>query len=386
MGIAGSTTPNPSSADIALFQEAWNAIHTQYVGRANLDDKALIYSAIKGLTEAVGDTGHTSFMTPDERAARAGALSGSYVGIGVRVDAAADGLPKVVSVFPNSPAERAGLKAGDVIVSVDGKPSEGQTLDAVASTIRGAAGTTVTIVVKADGSGPDRSYTITRADVALEPVSWTMVPGTKTALLSLDSFSSGSSDAVVSALREIKSAGADRLIFDLRGNPGGYVNEAVAIASQFLPDGVVYIDRDATGHETPQNVVAGGIALDIPLVVLVDNNTASSSEIVSGALQDAGRAQIVGVTTYGTGTVLSDFPLKDGSALRIGTVEWLTPKGREIWHNGITPDVVVERPSDVQPLLPDAVRALTPTQVTSIADPQLAKAIQLSALRLGQTP
>ena len=107
---------------------------------------------------------------------------------------------------------------------------------------------------------------------------------------------------------------------------------------------------------------------------------------MSGALQDAGRAQIVGVTTYGTGTVLGEFPLSDGSALRIGTVEWLTPKGRRIWHKGITPDVVVERPSDVQPLLPDAIRDLTPTEVKSLADPQLSKAIELSQIRLGETP
>ncbi len=122
------------------------------------------------------------------------------------------------------------------------------------------------------------------------------------------------------------------------------------------------------------------------MVVLVDENSASSSEIVSGALQDAGRAQIVGVTTYGTGTVLGEYVLSDGSALRIGTVEWLTPKGRQIWHNGITPDVVVERASDVQPLLPDAVRDLTAAEVKTIADPQLAKAIELSRTRLGETP
>ena len=161
-----------------------------------------------------------------------------------------------------------------------------------------------------------------------------MVPGTDTALLYLDSFSTGSADAVIKALKEIKTAGADRLIFDLRGNPGGYVNEAVKIASQFLSEGVVYIDRDADGNETPQKVTPGGVALDIPMVVLVDANTASSSEIVSGALQDAGRAQIVGVTTFGTGTVLGEFELSDKSALRIGTVEWLTPKGRQIWHDG----------------------------------------------------
>ena len=383
---SGSTAPSPSAAELDLFKEAWDDIHTQYVGRADLNDRELIYGAINGLTEAVGDTGHTSFMTPEERAARSNALSGSYVGIGVRVDVTDAGLPLVVSVFPTSPAEAAGIKVGDVIVSVDGATTVGKTLEQVAGTIRGEPGTKVTVVVKANGTGPERSYAITRADVALQPVSWTMVPGTKTAQLFLDSFSSGSSDLIVAALKEVKAAGAEALILDLRGNPGGYVNEAVGIASQFLRGGVVYIDRDANGKETPQKVVDGGIAQDIPLVVLVDANTASSSEIVSGALQDAGRAQVVGVTTYGTGTVLGEFALSDGSALRIGTVEWLTPKGRQIWHNGITPDVVVERPSDVQPLYPDAVRALTAAQVKAITDPQLAKAIELSGTRLGETP
>jgi carboxyl-terminal processing protease len=382
----GSTAPTPSAEGFALFKEAWDAIHTQYVGRADLDDKALIYAAINGLTEAVGDTGHTSFMTPEERAARNDALSGSYVGIGVRVGEAESGQPQVVSIFPNSPAEASGIKVGDVIVKVDGTPTEGRDLDDVLSDVRGEAGTKVDLTVQAEGTGPERTYTITRADVALEPVTWTMVPGTDTALLYLDSSSTGSADAVIKALGEIKTAGADRLIFDLRGNPGGYVNEAVKIASQFLSEGVVYIDREANGNETPQKVTPGGIALDIPLVVLVDQNTASSSEIVSGALQDAGRAEIVGVTTFGTGTVLGEFELSDDSALRIGTVEWLTPKGRQIWHNGIKPDVIVERPSDVQPLFPDAVRELSAAEIKALDDPQLAKALELVEIRVGETP
>ena len=202
-----------------------------------------------------------------------------------------------------------------------------------------------------------------------------MVPGTHTALLFLDQFSQGSSDAVKAALGEIKAAGADRLVLDLRGNPGGYVNEADAIASQFLKSGVVFIDRDAQGKETKHEVTSGGLAPDIPLVVLVDAGTASSSEIVSGALQDAGRAQIVGVKTYGTGTVLGEFPLSDGSALRVGTVEWLTPNGRQIWHQGITPDVVVERPSDIEPIDPDQVSTMTPAQIAALTDPQLARAL-----------
>ena len=383
--LGGGTPTSSSNPELNLFKEAWDDLHTQYVDRSNLDDKALIYGALKGLTTAVGDTGHTSFMTPEERQARADSMSGSFVGIGVQVSPNDSG-PKVVNVFPGSPAESAGIVAGDVIVDVDGAPTKGKDLDTVSGTIRGEAGTTVKITVKANGTGPDRTYTITRAAVVINPVTWTMVPGTHTAQLFLDQFSSGSSNEVIAALKEIKAANADALILDLRGNPGGYVNEAVAIASQFLKGGVVYIDRDANGKETPQNVTDGGIAQDIPLVVLVDAGTASSSEIVTGALQDAGRAQIVGVKTYGTGTVLGEFDLSDGSALRIGTVEWLTPKGRQIWHNGITPDVVVERPSDVNALYPDAVKSLTAAEVQQIKDPQLAKAIELAGLRLGQAP
>ena len=137
----------------------------------------------------------------------------------------------------------------------------------------------------------------------------------------------------------------------------------------------MYIERDATGHETHHPVSPGGVATDLPLVVLVDGGTASSAEIVSGAIQDAGRAQIVGVKTYGTGTVLGEFPLADGSALRVGTVEWLTPKGRRIWHEGIVPDVVVDRAADVAPLGPDDIRSMTAAQVATLTDPQLARAL-----------
>jgi carboxyl-terminal processing protease len=168
------------------------------------------------------------------------------------------------------------------------------------------------------------------------------------------------------------------LIFDLRGDPGGYVNEAVGVASQFLASGDIYVERDAAGKETRHPASPSGVATDLPLVVLVDSGTASSAEIVSGALQDAGRGKLVGVKTYGTGTVLGEFPLADGSALRVGTVEWLTPKGRRIWHEGIVPDVIVERPAGIAPIGPDDIRSMTPAEIGSLKDPQLARAITLA--------
>jgi len=373
---AASHTPGN---ELALVDEAWNKLHQNYVDAANLDDQKLAYAAIDGMTEAVGDTGHTEFMTPEERAARRSSLSGSYAGIGAEVDTSPEGLPMIVGVFRGSPAEKGGLHSGDIVLSIDGTTTKGESLDDSVGRVRGKPGTTVTLTVRNGADGPVRTVSIVRADVHIDPVSWAMVPGTKTAVLRLEQFSTGAAEELHKALQDITKAGADRLILDLRGNPGGFVNEAVAIASEFLPGGNVYIERNAQGEEKASPVKPGGLATTIPLVVLVDNGTASAAEIVSGAIQDAGRATLIGEKTFGTGTVLGEFPLADGSALRIGTVEWLTPKGRVIWHNGIVPDQTVARAADTDPIVPDDLRSITAAQVKAIKDPQLVKALELVA-------
>ena len=384
-GTPAGAIPNPASpgasapTQFGLIKEAWDTLHQQYVAKDELNDKDLIYGAIDGMTQAVGDTGHTDFMTPEERKDRDDALSGSYVGIGVRIDESDDGMPRVVSVFKGSPAEAAGLKAEDVIVAVDGQKTAGKAIDEVAGWVRGEAGTKVELTIRGGTDGKERTVSIVRADVPIEPVSWTMVPGSKTALIRLEQFSTGAADDVVKALDDARAAGADRIVLDLRGNPGGYVNEAVGVASQFLKSGIVYIERNAANERTEHPVTEGGVATDLPLAVVVDGDTASSSEIVSGAVQDAGRAKIVGETTFGTGTVLGEFVLSDGSALRIGTVEWLTPKGRRIWHEGIAPDVPVAMPAGVTLVTPDDIRKLTPAEVNATKDAQLKKALEVVA-------
>ncbi|HEV8545383.1 MAG TPA: S41 family peptidase [Candidatus Limnocylindrales bacterium] len=373
-GPSGSATPEQ---EFDLIRQAWDDIHQNYVAASTLDDRALAYGAIDGLTEAVGDTGHTAFLTPEDRAANSSALSGSYVGIGVEVDTTDAGLPLIVGVFRGSPADAAGLHSGDVVTAVDDRPTTGEDLDTVVSWVRGEAGTAVTLTIQPADGGKIRDVRIVRADVKIEPVSWSMVAGTTTGMIRLEQFSTGAAAELRAAIGELKAAGADRLVFDLRGNPGGYVNEAVAVASEFLSSGTVYIERNAKGGEKASNVKPGGTATDIPLVVLVDGGTASAAEIVAGAIQDAGRAKIVGEQTFGTGTVLGEFPLSDGSALRIGTVEWLTPKGRVIWHAGIAPDVVVERAADLTPIVPDDLRTMSAAEVRSLRDPQVKKALEL---------
>ena len=385
-GATATSPPSPNPAitddpstdedDLALIREAWEAIREHYVEADELDDRELAYAAIDGLTEAVGDTDHTAFMTPEERAVRSSALEGTYVGIGAQVDESDVGLPLIIGVFRDSPADRAGLRTGDVVIAVDRRPTADEDLDTVIDWVRGEAGTAVVLTIRR-GDGPERDIRIVRAEVVIEPVSWALVPGTTTAVLRLEQFSAGAAADLRTAIAELRSAGGDRVVFDLRGNPGGFVREAVAIGSEFLASGNVYVERNAAGEERPAPVTAGGTATDLLLVVLVDAASASAAEIVAGAIQDADRATVVGEQTFGTGTVLSEFPLSDGSALRIGTLEWLTPSGRVIWHEGIEPDVLVERPDGVQPMVPEDLESVSADDVAAMEDPQLARALEL---------
>ena len=378
-GVAANGSPTGSGAgagDLALIEEAWRAIQDNYVDAKHLNDRDLAYGAIRGLTEAVGDEGHTSFMTADEAKAVDQSLSGTFVGIGVQLDDDETKGPIIRSVIPGTPAEEAGLKRGDLITQVDGKSTDGETIDAVVSRVRGPEGEPVTLTIKRGDAVPF-DVTITRKKFDLPLVSWAMVPGRKVALIRLDQFATGATKGVEDAIKGAKDAGATAVIFDLRGNPGGYVNEAVGIASQFVGDGTVYRSIDASGTEKDIAVEPGGLATGLPLVVLTDGNTASSAEIVTGAIQDADRGTVVGDKTFGTGTVLGRFDLTDGSSLRIGVERWLTRDGRPIWHEGLEPDVKVSLGDTVAPLLPDELRDLTPVKLAGSDDTQLLKALEI---------
>jgi carboxyl-terminal processing protease len=372
-------TPAPSGGDpeLALIEEAWRAIHDNYVDSRNLDDQELAYGAIRGMTEAVGDEGHTTFLTAEEAKAVDQSLSGTFVGIGVQVS---DDTSEIVigSVFPGTPAEEADLRRGDRIVAVDGRTTEGETIDEVVSWVRGPEGERVTLTIAREGRARF-DVTIVRRKFDLPLISWSMVPGRAVALIRLDQFATGATTAMRDAITRARADGATAIVLDLRANPGGYVNEAVGITSQFIAEGAVYRSIDAGGGEKDVPVEAGGLATDLPIVVLADGDTASSAEIVTGAIQDAKRGRVVGVKTFGTGTVLGRFDLADGSSLRIGVERWLTRGGRPIWHEGLQPDVVVTLPDDAQPLRPDDLRDLTAAQLATSTDAQLLKALELLA-------
>lgn len=376
-GSGGSiAVPASLPPEFATYLEAWQKLHDNYVDPSALDPKALTYGSIDGLVQAVGDTGHTRFLTPDEVNDQHTSLSGSIVGIGALMDVAGN-VPIIRSVIPGGPAERAGLRSGDKVLTVDGTTTEGEDIDTVVKRIRGDAGTTVKLSILHDGESTPVEYSIVREKVVVPAVAWSMIPGTTLADLRLEEFSNGSAKEVKAAIQAARQAGATGIVLDLRGNPGGYVGEAVDIASQFLKDGIVYQQRDKTGHIEKEPVTSGGVATDIPLKVLVDLGTASSAEIVAGALQDAKRAELIGQKTFGTGTVLNEFNLSDGSALLIGTVEWLTRDGRQIWKKGIEPDITLasDPPGKIVP--PSDLTKLGADGLAKSGDAPLLKAIEL---------
>ena len=364
-----------------LFWQALAIIRQNFVGRGQLDDQTLVYGAIRGMVEALGDTDHTVFLTPQEVQDSSDALNNSVVGIGVTVGLDGDQVT-ILSVLPDSPARAAGLHAGDIFLSVNGQSVAGQTVDQVVGQVRGDAGTTVQLSLARPSTGAMVDVALVRQELHVPAAWWAMVPGTQVALIHLSSFGSGASDDVLASRNAAVAAGATSLILDLRGNPGGYVQESVNVASQFLSDKVVYVSQDANGTQTPVSTNPDIQATDIPLVVLVDGSTASAAEILAGAIQSAHRATIVGETTFGTGTVLNQFDLPDGSAIHLATERWLTPDGVLIFAKGITPDDVVRMAFTDAPTDPADLDNVTPDQVAALKDPQLLKGLALLGVPL----
>jgi carboxyl-terminal processing protease len=215
-----------------------------------------------------------------------------------------------------------------------------------------------------------------RQEIQYPDVTWATIPGQHVAHIRVASFGDGADNQLREALNGAKAAGDTSAVLDLRNDPGGILGQSVSVASEFLTSGNVLLERDRSGRETPTKVQPGGLDPNGKLVVLVNHGTASAAEIVAGALQDQRRAAIVGDQTFGTGTVLQEYGLEDGSAILLGVEEWLTPNGHFIRNNGITPDVIVAEPASVYPLIPAQEKSMTPQQFAQYDDQQLLAALQ----------
>lgn len=378
MGRQSAVQPGTPAFDQQAFQPFWDTYQTindRYAG-GDVERKALVEGAIRGMIEALGDP-YSSYMTSDEYRRSLQGISGQFEGIGAEIaTVGSDGTPGCSPLGPTcrlvitdplegSPARLAGLLAGDLVLQADGLSLDGLTVDGARERIRGPKGTVVTLTVVREGSEPF-VLTIVRDVVQSKEVSTRVLADDTVGYVQLEGFSDAAAAQLRTALTEQLSAGRRSLILDLRGNPGGYVTAARTIASQFIASGVIFWEQDASGEAIATNAQAGGVATDaaIRLIVLVDKATASASEIVAGALQDSGRATLVGQVTYGKGTVQQWQELGgEGGAFRLTVARWLTPDKRWIHQTGITPDVEVT--------LPDPLPAG--------ADPVLDKALELLA-------
>lgn len=365
-----------AKANFALMAEAWNAIHDHYVDRASIKPIPLTYGAISGMVAALGDTGHSVFLSPEMIKQEEEFTAGKYQGIGAEVRMK-EGHVVIVTPLDGSPAQKAGLQPGQIILAVNGQDITDLNLFQVVKRISGPAGTSVTLRIFDSKTDLTREVSLVRAAITMNNVTWRRLSAKGVAHLRIAAFSKGVTGDLKKALDAILKKGLNGLILDLRNNPGGLLNEAISTASQFLSEGKVLLEKDADGRITSLAVEKGGLARSIPMVVLMNNGTASAAEIVVGALQDHGRASLVGLTTFGTGTVLEQFPLSDGSALLLAVQEWLTPNGNQIWHKGIPPDFVVSLSEGVAPLFPEEEQGMTLQQLKASRDTQLLKALEL---------
>ncbi len=333
----------PDNFDV--FWEAYHILEEHFYGDVP-QGPDVTYAAIRGLLQALHDP-FTSFLDPKLAKLMSEDMSGTFEGIGAQVKQAENGGVLIVHVFPGSPAEKAGIKDGDIIIKVDGEDITHLTLMEQIMKIRGPAGSKVVLTILRQGERDPLDITVVRGKIEIPVVEYRMEGDI--AYVKFSEFNAIGVKKVKAAILELKKNHPKGLIFDLRNNPGGYLHVAIGVASQFLPRGkVVLIEKWKDGREEVYKSEGGGVAKDIPLVVLVNRGSASASEIVAGALQDHGRAVLIGERTFGKGSVQQPFELSDGSELRVTIAHWLTPKGREIHMKGIEPDIPVEVPTKAE--------------------------------------
>lgn len=346
--------PSDVPAELKIVWETWSFLTKDFVDRANLDPAKLSEAAVRGMLEAVGDP-HTGYVSPETMAVDSNdVFQGKFEGIGANVSMNPAGKLVIVAPIAGSPAEAAGIRSGDIILEVDGVSIEGWSVMDAVNRIRGPEGTPVRLLVLHIGAIDPIELEITRGVIPLEHVFLRSQPGDKIAHVRLTSFYPDTADLMASLVKTAVDQGAEALILDLRDNPGGLLSSVIDVASQFLDSGLVLYQIDGNGTKTNHKVREGGQLKDIPMVVLVNQGSASASEVLTGALMDHKRATIIGATTFGKGSVNILRPLSNGGGVWITTAHWFTPDGHLIQGTGLKPDVEVSgfdaRDTDVKQL------------------------------------
>jgi len=319
--------------NFGLYWDVWNKLQERYIGKP-VADADLFYNSLEGMVAAAGDP-YTVFLRPQKAERFNQDLSGSFSGIGAELGMKKD-IITIIAPLPDSPAEKAGIKAGDKVLAVDGKDTYGWTLDEAVNKIRGKKGTAVNLLIFSnEGTGP-KEVEIIRDVIKVKSVKWEMKD--KVAYIQISSFNEDTAELFDQAIRDLVIKNPKAFVLDLRNNPGGFLDTAVRVASEWIDKGNILTEKFSDGTE--QMYVSNGKHRlgNFKTYVLVNQGSASASEIVAGALQDYGKAVIVGEKTFGKGSVQDYEQLPDGSGLKITVAEWLTPKGRHINNNGVEPD------------------------------------------------
>lgn len=358
--IFNKETLKPADVDFSPFWNSWNKISEKYVGKDQLDEQKMVWGAIQGMVASLGDP-YSSFFPPEESKTFEENISGDFEGVGMEI-AVRKGILTVVAPIKGTPAYNAGIKAGDKIIKIGDKSTVDMTSDEAAKLIRGPRGTQVVLSILRGDTEIPLEFTITREVIEIPAIETETKPG-GIFVIKLFNFSANSSSAFRGALREFIDSGNNKLILDLRNNPGGYLNLAVDNASWFLPVGEVVVrEKFSNGDEELHRSKGYDIFQDLPMVILVNEGSASASEIMAGALQEYGIAKLVGQKTFGKGSVQELIPVTSDTSLKLTIAKWLTPNGRSISDEGLEPDYKVE---------------LTDEDFEKGLDPQMDKAVEI---------
>ena len=350
-------------SEFERLAEVWELLEAEHIDGTSLDAQAISDGAIRGMLEALDDP-YTAFFDPEQYKIATQDLKGFFEGIGAEVGLR-EGKITILAPMPESPAEKSGIRPGDVILRIQGVSAEGISLMEAVSRIRGKKGTTVELLILHLDNAEPVTIVVIRGVIPLTSVRFLMLDD-NIGHLRLFNFAETTNKDLLKALETFNEAGGTGLVVDLRNNPGGLLSAVVDVGSQFIKDGLVLYQIDAQGKRTDWKVKSGGKAGDIPVVVLVNEFSASASEVFTGAMLDHRRATVVGVTTFGKGSVNNLWPLRDGSGVNFTIARWYTPNGTLIEGEGITPDIVMEKAGDGEP------------------DVQLARAIEILQEQIAQ--
>jgi carboxyl-terminal processing protease len=330
-------------AEFNRMAEVWDLLAREHIDGDDLVPKEISDGAIRGMLDALDDP-YAAYLTPDQFSVESQDIQGFFEGIGAEVGIR-DGRITILAPMPDTPAEEAGIRPGDIILEIEGESTKGISLIEAVTKIRGEEGTAVTLLVLHLNNSQPELVTITRGKIPLESVRLLMQVG-QIGHLRVFGFASTTKDEIEKALDRFNRSKGAGIVLDLRNNPGGLLTSVVDVTSQFLDEGLVLYQIDAQGKRRDWDVKSGGKAVDVPMVVLVNEFSASASEVLTGAIMDHGRATVIGTTTYGKGSVNNMWPLDDGSGINFTVAHWYTPEGTLIEGAGIAPDIVEESTGD----------------------------------------